>query len=86
MEASTEFLENDRRCRPGRRIDVGVRRRHHWSGRDVPVPDLFRTDARSAILMIDVSADAGLRTGCSSHLELPRRCSKMSASEAGKAL
>ena len=41
METSNEFHESYRRCRPGRRIDVGVRRRHHRSGRDVPVPDLF---------------------------------------------
>jgi hypothetical protein len=56
METSNEFCENDRRCRPSRRNDVGVRRRHCWNGRDVP--DLFRTDARSASRMIDVTADA----------------------------
>jgi ABC-type phosphate transport system permease subunit len=42
METSNEFHESYRRCRPGRRIDVGIRRRHYMRGRNV---DLTRTMA-----------------------------------------
>ena len=38
METSNELHENNRRCRPGRRIDVGIRCQHYRSGRDIPIP------------------------------------------------
>ena len=46
METTHEFHQDNRRCRPGRRIDVGLRRRHHRRGRDLPVPGLFEVGRR----------------------------------------
>jgi two-component sensor histidine kinase len=44
--ANHEFHQDNRRCRPGRRVDVGLRCRYHRRGRDLPLPDLFEVGRR----------------------------------------
>jgi ABC-type phosphate transport system substrate-binding protein len=67
METSNEFHENDRRCRPGRRIDVGVRRRHHRSGRDVPFPiyskwaDAYKKETGNGLNYQSIGSGAGIK-------------------------
>jgi phosphate transport system substrate-binding protein len=46
METNHEFPQDNRRCRPGRRFDVGLRCRYHRRGRHLPLPDLFEVGGR----------------------------------------
>ena len=67
METSNEFHENHRRCRPGRRIDVGICRRHHRRRFDFIFPvlskwaDAYKKESGNGVNYQSIGSGAGIK-------------------------
>jgi phosphate transport system substrate-binding protein len=67
METSNEFHESSRRCRHGRRIDVGICRRYYRRGCDIPYPiyskwaDAYKKETGNGLNYQSIGSGAGIK-------------------------
>jgi hypothetical protein len=67
MERLSEFHQNSRRCWPCRRIDLGIRRRHHGRRRDLPLPvyskwaDAYKKETGNGLNYQSIGSGAGIK-------------------------